>query len=133
MDKTEPTEPAVPIPGHLLPSILEVLREAVRADSDLLGDDPDTEDVERVAEATDLWRAAEAGTLTASQTVAVADSAIAWIEPLWPKNLKDVDNVTTLLAEARELLELRDRAVEVASARGEDVDPDDQHGPNPMK
>jgi len=132
MDTPEPTEP-VPIPAQLFPTILEVLRHSVGVESELIGDEPSTEDVDRLAEATDLCKAAVAGTLTASQTVFVADLAVAWIEPMWPKNLKDVDNVTKLLAEARELIELRDRAVEVARARGEHVVPDDQHGPNPMK
>jgi hypothetical protein len=57
----------------------------------------------------------EAGTLNAHQAATVADLAREWIESPWPTTSAAVSEAEKLLAEARELIELRDQARAVAS------------------
>lgn len=130
LEPTDPSAPVVPIPEYLFPTILEVAKEQVRIATD---DDWDQATLESIAAAVDVWRATVAGNLTAAQTVTVVDLAIGWIEPHWPKNTRAVDDVAKLLAEARELIELRDRALAVALERGEDVVADDTQDPDEIK
>jgi hypothetical protein len=133
MDTPEPTEsadpavPAVPIPDHLMPTVREVVEHQIEDASDR---DWSEATRDRIVAAVHLWEATVHGTLTAAQTVIVADLAIAWIEPMWPKNAQAASNVAKLLDEARELIDLRDRALALARERGEDVVADDTHGPN---
>jgi hypothetical protein len=133
MDTPEPTESAdavVPIPEHLLPTILDVVERQIEFAADEAWS---TETRDRIVAAVHLWEATVAGTLTAAQTVIVADLAIAWIEPMWPKNNQAASNVAKLLEETRELIDLRDRALALAHERGEDVVADDTHGPHETK
>jgi hypothetical protein len=133
MDTPEPTQsssPIVPIPEHLLPAIREVVEYQIENAADRAWSEA-TRD--RIVAAVHLWEATVAGTLTAAQTVTVADLAIAWIEPMWPKNTPAASNVAKLLEEARELIGLRDRALALAHERGEDVVADDIHGPRETK
>lgn len=133
MDNAEPTQsssPIVPIPEHLLPTILEAVEQQIEIAADRVWDEA-TRD--RIVAAVHLWEATVAGTLTAAQTVTVADLAIAWIEPVWPKNAQAASNVAKLLEEARELIGLRDRALALAHERGEDIVADDIHGRDETK
>jgi hypothetical protein len=133
MDNAEPTQsssPIVPIPEHLLPAIREVVEYQIENAADQEWNEA-TRD--RIVAAVHLWEATVAGTLTAAQTVTVADLAIAWIEPMWPKNTRAASNVAKLLEEARELIDVRDRALALAHERGEDVVADDIHGPHETK
>jgi hypothetical protein len=119
MDTPEPTEsadPVVPIPEHLRPTILDVVERQIEFAADNAWN---TSTRNRIVAAVHLWEATVASTLTAAQTVTVADLAIAWIEPRWPKNADAVINVAKLLEEARELIDLRDRALALAHERGE--------------
>jgi hypothetical protein len=133
MDNAEPTQsssPIVPIPEHLMPTVREVIEHQIENAAD---QDWNEATLDRIAAAVHLWEATIVGTLTAAQTVTVADLAIAWIEPMWPKNNQAASNVAKLLEEARELIDLRDRALALACERGEDVVADDIHGPHETK
>jgi hypothetical protein len=132
MDTPEPIESPdpVPIPEHLLATIHEVVEKQIEIAAD---DDWSTKTRDRIAAAVHLWETTVAKQLTAPETVTVADLAIAWIEPHWPKNATAVDNVALLLEEARELIELRDRALGIARERGEPVIADDHQNPNEAK
>jgi hypothetical protein len=68
-----------------------------------------------VIEAVHVRDAFVAGSLTPQQTAELADGAASWLAPQWPKSTGEADEVERLLGAARELLELRDRALAVAS------------------
>ena len=107
-DPTSPTDFVVPIAEHLIPSIYEAVESKLeQACDNAWGDETRI----RVLEAARLWERFMAKTLAPQQIADVALLAVQWIQPHWPKDLEAVDKVEKLLAEARELIELHDRAI----------------------
>jgi hypothetical protein len=104
----EPAGVVVPIPEHLISSMFEALDSELMRACD--GTWNDTRRL-RVLEAARIWEGFMAKALTPPQIAEVALQAVRWIEPPWPETIEDVGNVEKLLAEARELLHLRDRAL----------------------
>ena len=98
----------VPIPEHLISSIYEAVENDLRAACDGPWSDAKRN---RVLEAGRIFTSFMEKTLTPQEIAVVALLAVEWIEPLWPKDLEAVDKVEKLLAEARELIELHDRAI----------------------
>jgi hypothetical protein len=87
-DSSGPACFAVPIPEHLIPTIVEAIEgELERACDDAWSDGSRTS----VLKAARLWDGFTAKTLTLSQIAEVALQAVQWIEPLWPKTIEDVD------------------------------------------
>jgi hypothetical protein len=120
-DRTESREPPVTIPEHLVFAIEEWLAERVRQACDSYDGDQTRL---AVTEAVGRYEAFTAGSLTASQIAEAADGAADWLQPLWPRNQKEVEEVTRLLTATRGLLALRDRALAVAR-QGEHTEPAD--------
>jgi hypothetical protein len=105
---TSPTDFVVPIAEHLTPSIYEAVEAKLERACDNAWDD--TMRI-RVLEAARLWEGFMAKTLTPQQIAEVALLAVQWIQPHWPTDLEGIDQAEKLLAEARELIELHDRAI----------------------
>ncbi len=112
-DRHEPASFAVPIPEHLIPTMFEAIGSELERACDGAWDDTM---LRRVLEVARIWLGFEAKTLTPPQIAEVALQAVQWIEPHWPMTIEDVGNVEELLAEARELIEVHDRAI--AAGRG---------------
>jgi hypothetical protein len=108
----EPAGVVVPIPEHLVSSMFEAIESELERACD--GTWNDTMRL-RVLTAARIWDGFMTKTLTPHQLAEVALQAVRWIEPPWPQAIEDVGNVEKLLAEARELLELRDRAMAAAT------------------
>jgi hypothetical protein len=110
----EPAGVVVPIPEHLVSSVFEALDSELMRACD--GTWTDTRRL-RVLAVARIWEGFMAKTLTPPQIAEVALQTVQWIQPPWPQTIEDVGNVEKLLADARELIELRDRAL-AAAARG---------------
>ncbi len=102
----------VPIPEHLISTMFETIESELERACD--GTWSDTRRL-RVLEVARIWDAFMAKALTPHQIADVALQAVQWIEPPWPRTIEDVGNVEKLLAEARELIEVRDRAMTAAA------------------
>ena len=113
-DTSGPASYTVPIPEHLISTMVEAIEgELERACDDAWSDGSRTS----VLKAARLWDSFMAKTLTPSQIAEVALQAVQWIEPLWPKTIEDVDRAERALAETRELIALHDRAIAAARER----------------
>ena len=102
----------VPIPEHLISTIFEAIESELERACD--GTWNDTRRL-RVLEVARIWDGFMAKNLTPPQIAEVALQAVQWIEPHWPETIEDVSEVEKLLAEARELIEVRDRAMAAAA------------------
>jgi hypothetical protein len=111
-DRTESEVPPAAIPDRLVFAFEEWLRELVRQACDR-SDSPESQAA--VSDAVHLRDAFVAGSLTPAQTAELAADAAQWLQPLWPKNLEDVEEVEHLASVTRGLLELRKRALVEAS------------------
>jgi hypothetical protein len=101
----------VAIPEHLVPTLFQAIENELEQACD--GTWSDTRRL-RVLAVARIWDGFMAKTLTPTQIAEVALQAVQWIEPHWPETIEDVSEVEKLLAEARELIELRDRAMAAA-------------------
>jgi hypothetical protein len=113
-DRIESRDPLA-IPEHLVFAFDEWIAELIRLACD--SDSPETRGA--VIKAVRIHDAFAARSLTPVQLAELAEGAARWMEPRWPENPGDAEEVERLLGVSRELLELRDRALD---ARGEDDD-----------
>jgi hypothetical protein len=109
---TQPAAFVVPIPEHLISTMFETIESELERACDGAWNDAMRLRVLAVAR---IWDGFMTKTLTPPQIAEVARQAVQWIEPPWPETIEDVGNVEKLLAEARELLELRDHAMAAAT------------------
>jgi hypothetical protein len=100
------------IPEHLVFAFDDWISEIFRRALDT-GDE--VEGRAAATKAVHLHEAFVAGTLTPAQLADLTQSAAHWMEPRWPSDPGDADTVARLLDVSRELLELRDRALAIAS------------------
>jgi hypothetical protein len=110
-DRTESQVPPVAIPGHLVFAVEEWIVEALRQACD---DFAKPEARAAVIQAVHLHDQFVAGTLMPSQIAELAARAADWLQPSRPESVEDADEVERLLGIARQLFELRDRALAVA-------------------
>jgi hypothetical protein len=110
-DRSESEVPRVAIPARLVFAFEEWLVEALRRACDDFGK---AEAREAVIQAVHLHDRFVAGTLTPSQIAELAAHTADWLHPSWPESVADVDEVGRLLGIARQLFELRDRALVIA-------------------
>ncbi len=108
-DRTAPADLIVPIPEHLVFAFEEWIAENIRRACD------SAEPHDAAIDAVHLRDAFVAGSLTSAQTAELAANAADWLQPQWPKNPEDADEVERLAATTRELLELRDHALTVVA------------------
>jgi hypothetical protein len=101
----------VAIPEHLVPTMFQAIESELERACDGSWNDMRRLRVLAVAR---VWDGFMAKSLTPAQIAEVALQAVQWIEPHWPETIEDVGEVEKLLAEARELIELRDRAMAAA-------------------
>ena len=110
-DRSESEVPRVEIPAQLVFAFEEWIVEALRQACD---DFAKPEARAAVIQAVHLHDRFVAGTLTPSQIAELAARAADWLHPRWPESVEDADEVGRLLGIARQLFELRDRALAVA-------------------
>ena len=110
-DRSESVVPRVAIPAQLVFAFEEWIVEALRQACDDFGK---PERRAAVIQAVHLHDRFVAGTLTPSQVAELATGAADWLHPRWPESVEDADEVGRLLGVARQLFELRDRALTVA-------------------
>jgi hypothetical protein len=110
-DRSESVVPLVEIPAQLVFAFEEWIVEALRQACD---DFAKPEARAAVIQAVHLHDRFVAGTLTPSQIAELAARAADWLHPSWPESVEDADEVGRLLGVARQLFELRDRALVVA-------------------
>jgi hypothetical protein len=99
------------IAGHLVFAFEEWIAELIRQACD--GDSPGTRDA--VIKAVHFHDAFATGSLSPAQLAELAEGAAGWMEPKWPSDPAEADEVERLLGVSRELLELRDRALAAAA------------------
>ncbi|MCU1675563.1 MAG: hypothetical protein JWM93_321 [Frankiales bacterium] len=107
-DRIESRDPLA-IPEHLVFAFEEWIAELIREACD--DDSPETRDA--VIKAVHFHDAFGAGSMTPAQLAELAEGAAGWMEPKWPSDPADADEVERLLGVSRELLELRDRVLAV--------------------
>jgi hypothetical protein len=105
-DRIESRDPLA-IAGYLVFAFEEWIAELIRQACD--GDSPETRDA--VIKAVHFHDAFATRSLTPAQLAELAEGAAGWMEPKWPSDPADADEVERLLGISRELLELRDRAL----------------------
>jgi hypothetical protein len=110
-DRSESEVPRVAIPEQLVFAFEEWIVEALRQACD---DFAKPEARAAVIQAVCLHDRFVAGTLTPSQIAELAARAADWLHPRWPESVEDADEVWRLLGIARQLFELRDRALAVS-------------------
>jgi hypothetical protein len=114
MDDSDGIEPrdSLAIPEHLVFAFDEWTTELITQACD----SHSTEDSEAVSDGVHLRDAFLARSLTPAQLAKLAEGAAEWMEPRWPKEPDQAEEVERLLGVARDLLELRDRALAVAAS-----------------
>jgi hypothetical protein len=110
-DRSESAVPRVAMPAQLVFAFEEWIVEALRQACDHFAK---PEARAAVIQAVHLHDRFVAGTLTPAQIAELAARAADWLHPSWPESVEDADEVERLLGTARQLFELRDRALAVA-------------------
>lgn len=110
-DRSESEVPRVEIPAQLVFAFEEWIVEALRQACD---DFAKPEARTPVIQAVHVHDRFVAGTLTPAQIAELAARAADWLHPSWPESVEDADEVGRLLGIARQLFELRNRALAVA-------------------